>query len=448
MPPIERKNIEDFTPAELAAYEHAMRILMGSTNPLENYKHHADYHNVMSSNPPRGCEHRNDLFLPWHRYHLYNFERALQATDPNHATLSTRNVTIPYWDWSVAPRHGIRYPAAFENNTSPLWNEDRNAVKAEPFYSTDKIDDIIRENPDWNMFAGGPKGPQQSSYGALEQPAHNEMHSFFVGGPMGSNSTAAEDPIYWSFHAFIDRIFARWQRIHQHPITCQQCVLRGFDNAPTANSVRNTEDLGYFYAFSDTEIAPALIPHIAVMAESAELHGHQPPASSGTLVYLWPGPATFTYPLPRLDHRPTRANLWLIDLSPPVGASFRLSAFIHPVAQPVNPDSDNFRRNYFAGDFVFWMAHHLSPGETAGAFIPITDTLARTFGASEPYQLTLISRVLPARQGTGHGGHHHEEHTGHTGGATERLQFRSILIQLDGTTAPNIRLGGPQDHGR
>ena len=36
--------------------------------------------------------HNNDLFLPWHRQYLIDFEKALQTV---HA-----DVAIPYWDWT------------------------------------------------------------------------------------------------------------------------------------------------------------------------------------------------------------------------------------------------------------------------------------------------------------------------------------------------------------
>jgi hypothetical protein len=67
MAALERKRIDDLTDQELAVYEHAIRKLLDDPNLETNYHHHADFHNVFSQNPPRGCEHRNDLFFPWHR---------------------------------------------------------------------------------------------------------------------------------------------------------------------------------------------------------------------------------------------------------------------------------------------------------------------------------------------------------------------------------------------
>src|SRR5688572_23215491 len=105
----ERKNIDDLSAQELAAYRHAVNRIMKSTDPHNNYVYHANLHNLFSSSPPLGCEHGNDLFFPWHRYHLHHFELALQNSDPNHPTLSTKDVTIPYWDWTKQAS-GKRFP--------------------------------------------------------------------------------------------------------------------------------------------------------------------------------------------------------------------------------------------------------------------------------------------------------------------------------------------------
>jgi len=37
--------------------------------------------------------HGYDAFLPWHRWYLFKFEKALQAVGPDPC------ITVPYWDW-------------------------------------------------------------------------------------------------------------------------------------------------------------------------------------------------------------------------------------------------------------------------------------------------------------------------------------------------------------
>ncbi len=75
----ERKNIDAITPGissadgtELKAYEHAIDLLQRSNDASNNYQFWADLHDVFG--PNHGCEHRNELFFPWHRSLLYSFE--------------------------------------------------------------------------------------------------------------------------------------------------------------------------------------------------------------------------------------------------------------------------------------------------------------------------------------------------------------------------------------
>jgi hypothetical protein len=41
------------------------------------------------------------------------------------------------------------------------------------------------------------------------------MHGTYVGSDMGDNTTAAYDPVFWIFHANIDRLMEAWQDLHQ-----------------------------------------------------------------------------------------------------------------------------------------------------------------------------------------------------------------------------------------
>lgn len=454
MAALERKRIDDLTDQELAVYGHAIRKLLDDPNAATNYQHHADFHNVFSQNPPRGCEHRNDLFFPWHRYHLLNFERALQLSDPDHPTLSTRDVTIPFWDWTSPPQSGVRYPAAFENAESPLFNEERNSDASGPMFSAEYMTRLIRENPDWHVFAGGPKG-ENEFFGAFESPSHNDMHSEFIGGLMGDPQSAAEDPIYWSFHAFIDRIWERWRQVHDGESTCLQCTLRGFPGQPTASEVQRTENgvalpsgqvtLGYFYAFDPTEVErvlppSALTPHARFAAMLAD-----PATDTEELFQLEPGPQPLTFRIPQIAATPNRAALWLVKLRPPVDRSYRLSAFVHPEGTGINPGDPIASRSYHVGDFSFWKAHHLLPGQTAGAVLPVTAAFRRYAEDGARHQLTLVLRALDEASS---GNHHHSHEHNHVHGGDEQLQFEGVALQLNGNGVPNIALGEVPRNGR
>ena len=212
---VTRKNIDNLTPEELAAFEHALQILKdrSKANPYDKagYLWQAWIHNCPStwvptdgkpdgreqcdfwqgmSSPPPGnrqyervypgmCEHGKDLFLPWHRAQLYFFEEILQATDPDGTTgPSTKNVALPYWNWTRPPS-GNRYPQAMENQQSPLYHANRKIDPISPGedpYTSPLLIGHMLYFFDWPSFGGYEKS-QQGGYGRFERSSHNPMHS-------------------------------------------------------------------------------------------------------------------------------------------------------------------------------------------------------------------------------------------------------------------------------
>ncbi|MFZ6770933.1 tyrosinase family protein [Undibacterium sp. Di26W] len=256
-----RKNIDDLTPAELAAYEHAVKMmkrkseqnvfdrtgflwqawvhdcasidvfdqrtaslstekmtrLLGNPNldscNVRNFlnvpngtKTHQEY--------PGECEHRKNTFLQWHRAELYYYELALQAADPEGIFgPSTKNVTLPYWNFTKKPS-GVRYPKAFENINSPLYDTTRSREQltrslpqTSPYLMAYQIFYL-----DWNAFGGNEYG--LSTGGKLETQIHNKMHYGYVNGNMGQNTTAGLDPIFYVFHNFLDYSLEKWIQEH------------------------------------------------------------------------------------------------------------------------------------------------------------------------------------------------------------------------------------------
>lgn len=273
--PLLRKNIDNLTPEELAAYEHAIQLLKDRSNinpydesgflwqswihncpsvwvkmddtPLENEDYECDFWKGRRTSPapnyqrsfPGFCEHGKDLFLVWHRAELYYFEKLLQGTDPDgilsdsrdpaQVGPSTKHVTVPYWNWTRPPS-GNRFPKVFEKGDSPLFHNGRNTTVVAPedyHYTSPYLIAYQIYFLGWPQFAGYVRG-QYGGYGDFEVEAHNNMHSDYIGGDMAESSTAALDPIFYSFHAYIDLIYERW--IEEHgidSITSQNTHLRG-----------------------------------------------------------------------------------------------------------------------------------------------------------------------------------------------------------------------------
>ncbi len=352
-----RKDINTLSQDELADYIHALDVLRARSaqNPDDEtgYAFQAGLHNDQFIGP---CEHGSDLFLPWHRAHLHYFEQLLQQADPPR----TSNVTIPYWDWLHGEENGAKFPLAF---TRPgLFEEGRNE-KPTPL-PPDTLAIVVGER-DWNEFGGYPREDPDRNYGRLELGPHNYMHPEFIGGKMASASTAAEDAIYFSFHCFIDLLWAEWQRRNAEPApTSPQADLRGFLTKPRHKvaDFQHPTELDYEYEYTERlkeafEISSppaqpqallAATPLRPLFADSVEAELRQ----KSRLGFAFPSPPA----------APLTALVRLRDLKIPTTGSYRLRAFVYPQDVPFDRDDAAFQEHYYVGYISLWRAH-----ETHGA---------------------------------------------------------------------------------
>lgn len=183
--------------------------------------------------------HQNIGFLPWHREYLRRFELALQAEVPGAA--------IPYWPWPVTPEPSELFSARrmhrifFAGSTQqaigglfaeagpsrpPAWWPAEFRWRVHPALQVGGAPGLRRGSPD-NVWP-----PTQASITALEnldrRPSginpywmfwrelesgdrkHNQGHNI-VGGYMMNPVFSPNDPLFWLHHAYIDRVWARWQ---------------------------------------------------------------------------------------------------------------------------------------------------------------------------------------------------------------------------------------------
>ena len=272
-----RKSIDMLTAEELENYIHAVKKIqeISTDDPRVqfSYAHMAGLHNYphLFEN---ACEHWNYRFFAWHRALLFNYEDALRASDPPR----TSEVTIPYWNWTVNPS-GKRYPVAFENDADAvqayykrridsallqtLFNSRRNSTPTnQPVYPWSAIAEIARTTKS-EEFLG-----KESDHGNLENPPHDVMHGF-IGGDLSFTSTAANDPIFWSFHAFVDLVW-RWrqQLLTADTIQCGDCPLNGMrsDTASSTNGPTVVNDvtdspvqLGVTYEFVSPTVQATVV---------------------------------------------------------------------------------------------------------------------------------------------------------------------------------------------
>lgn len=359
-----RKDINALTDAELDDYIHALNILRQRSEVNEDdptgYAFQAALHNGFVG--PDGvfikCEHNNDRFLPWHRAHLHYFEKLLQAADPP----QTQNVTIPYWDW-ISEQTPEKFPLAFKK---PVLKSPRSSAAAS--LPPDTLE-IVTTETDQKRFAGYPVGDPSGDDGRLEGGPHNTMHSFYIGGAMANPNRAAEDPIYFSFHAFIDLMWAEWQhRNGTPPLTSPDQVLRGFSSQPRnkISDFINTADLDYEYEYTDQLKAAFAVPVPPLPPVPLRLLATQPlsplDANADIVTELRDKEIVHLgFKVPETKGKQLLVRL--DELKVPNTGSYLLRAFLHPYDVPFQPDDGEFARRFGAGYVALWRAHqHMQHG--------------------------------------------------------------------------------------
>lgn len=193
-------------------------------------------------------------FFGWHRMYLYYFERVLRwaAADDT--------LRLPYWDYTDPTQ--VALPAGFQSAASVLYDPKRDpglntgASTLNP-NSTD-IDTLLSQ-------------PSYLTYElSVEEGIHGYVHCAV--GPtcpvahMGDVPVAGNDPVFYSHHANIDRLWACWQNRHPDPGGSWQNQQFSFvDETGTLQTrpVKNFLDsvsLGYVYdnvATCSRVVAPA-----------------------------------------------------------------------------------------------------------------------------------------------------------------------------------------------
>ena len=152
------------------------------------------------------CKHNSNDFLTWHRMYVYYFEQVLRQAsgDPN--------LTLPYWDYQT----NAHIPAAYRAQTYVL---DGNTV-ANPLYVANRQSDLNDGSETLSdSVVAVSAAMSATSYlpfnDALEQTPHGAVHCATGvdgcgSGYMGSVPAAGNDPIFYSHHANIDRLYECW----------------------------------------------------------------------------------------------------------------------------------------------------------------------------------------------------------------------------------------------
>ncbi len=378
-----RKSIDDLTDDELSNYLHALERLfaISAADPesIDGYTYFEQLHD--GDKGP--CEHANDTFLPWHRAHLCLFEEALRRSDPPR----TSNVTVPYWDWSALPS-GKRYPKRFEDPASPLFHiRNTQPICVDPAggqcfrlpFPRHYLEQSVLSVSDWSSpppagpnetpdrsFGGVAGGESQCQspfglgFGALEQPAHNSMHGTYIGGDMADPSAAGLDPIFWSFHGYIDLLWWQWQQMEGHKentgLESRLCGLFKDHEHKPENRFRvkdildpvNQLQYTYDYTRRDVPVPPPVPGQLFTTHPAVDfaLSGRRDPEIVRSL--------DVTVPKPGFGR--ARLNFTGVRVTTPL--SYGADIYLVPADEAFRPREVGFRERYLVGLLYMWKAHH------------------------------------------------------------------------------------------
>jgi tyrosinase len=247
-----RRNVEQ---ANIPALTDAYQKMQARSEPdNRSWMYWSEYHGYNRND----CWHHNgvggqqfnyDLFLPWHRAYLLYFERV--------AVAANKDAILPWWDWTSPLSHQVGLPPAFT------------AGPADGPLRSGPVPPALRANPPRTTRNPSPP-PALPSKAAVDnivdnlttfedfsnqlQNVHDGVHGW-VGGDMGQIASSAFDPIFWSHHCMIDRLWYLWQ------------VKHGVDNIPpsylnrtlapwalTVKDVLDIRRLGYSYGASRVRV--------------------------------------------------------------------------------------------------------------------------------------------------------------------------------------------------
>lgn len=106
---------------------------------------------------------------------------------------------------------------------------------------------------------------------------HNTAHGW-VGGQMGNPLKSPDDPVFWLHHAYVDCLWAEWERLHPDPPTAHYLPTNAPGNlndddaqmfpwpaATTPKSVKEIVPLGYIYVGAPHAIPAASTTGLIVL---------------------------------------------------------------------------------------------------------------------------------------------------------------------------------------
>ncbi|HWB78897.1 MAG TPA: tyrosinase family protein [Nannocystaceae bacterium] len=265
-----RKSVPSMGAAELDALRESYRQMMAL--PAEDnrgWQHWAGHHGF----PGGQCWHHGrvfngqqpmevHLFLPWHRAYLLGIEHAMRDRVPQ--------VALPWWDWSSTRAHQDGIPDAFAQAQiggvdNPLAAGPVPTMDGQPARKTKRFPGPPDALPSRQQVRDALALTDFIDFSTAVEDLHDAVHGWCGGvsqsdagtefGDMGSVATAAYDPIFWTHHCTIDRLWYLWQL--RHGLNNIPVAYLDLPLSPWSLRVRDVLDirrLGYDYAAAHLQL--------------------------------------------------------------------------------------------------------------------------------------------------------------------------------------------------
>jgi hypothetical protein len=292
-----RRDARDLTPQQWSAFVAAVQAMQQRPNATtpSTFDRLAKLHTTMSASV-----HGTALFFAWHRRFLKDFENKLRAIDPT--------VSLPYWNWaqdSNAPEQSYIWGARYlgGNGGSPdgvvqigpfagwrplnpqphgLRRQWSNGTRIAAWASAEIINSAIASSGSYDTLRR-----------AIEPVPHGKVH-VNVGGDMSTLNGSPNDPLFWVFHAYVDKIWADWQNAHLTSALTSyggrnadgsagrlSDTLPGF-GPDTVQSVMDTRSAALCYAYAERTASSAPTLPRAASAAPVPVAGAAPTTTTVT----------------------------------------------------------------------------------------------------------------------------------------------------------------------
>jgi tyrosinase len=242
-----RREWQALSSAQRTAYASAIGVMKANTNAADpaSMQYWANIHK-------NNCPHGISYFAAWHRGFLYYFERQLRTV------AGDSTLVVPYWDYYKY----VTIPVEFNDPGSPLYMNRVNtnvysALSMTPFGST---------------LVNFPRGMTNAFEPSVEYKPHNSFHNI-LGNTMATMLSPL-DPIFWSHHSQIDRLWIAWLNKgggRQMPAASDAYWTGSFTygaslGMPRIQTIDTRTYLNYQY---DNEAAPTALPSSTSAATTA-----------------------------------------------------------------------------------------------------------------------------------------------------------------------------------